>query len=80
MSFLGTCEESIVKYRHAFLTLLDEKQLSKVAADYLRFIKRFRKRVFKPNLLIIIETIKKLKLFDEKSAVLSKEHKQRRKK
>ena len=60
MSFLGTCEESIVKYRHAFLTLLDEKQLSKVvAADYLRLIKKFRTRLFKPNLLIIIKTIKK---------------------
>ena len=59
MSFLGTCEKSIVKYRHAFLTLLDEKQLSKVAADYLRLINKFRKRVFKPNLFIIIKTIKK---------------------
>ena len=45
MSFLGTCEESIVKWRgymqtHIFeLTLLDEKLLSKVAADYLRLIK-----------------------------------------
>ena len=35
-------EESIVKwrgYRHAFLTLLDEKLPSKVAADYLRLIR-----------------------------------------
>ena len=52
MSFLGTCEESIVKwrgYRHACLTLLDEKLLSIVAADFLRLIKKFRKRVFKPK-------------------------------
>ena len=67
MSFLGTCEESFVKwrgYRHAFLTLLDEKLLSKVAADYLHLIKKFRKRVFKPNLLIIliIKTIKKTQI------------------
>ena len=42
------------------MTLLDEKLLSKVAADYLRLIKKFKKRVFKPNLLIIliIKTIK----------------------
>ena len=49
MSFLGTCEESTVKwrgYRDAFLTLLDEKLLSKVAADYLRLIKKLRKHVF----------------------------------
>ena len=35
VSFLGTWEESFVKwrgYRHAFLTLLNEKLLSKVTA------------------------------------------------
>ena len=49
------------------LTLLDEKLLSIVAADYLRLIKEFRKRVFNPNLFIIliIKTLKKLKLFDD---------------
>ena len=43
------------------LTLLDEKLLSKVAADYLRLIKEFLNRVFNPNLLIIliIKTLKK---------------------
>ena len=70
MSFLGTCEESMVFE----LTLLDEKLLSKVAADYLHLIKEFRKRVFKSNLLIIliIKTLKKNSNYSIKKAKFSK--------
>ena len=77
MSFLGTCEESMVFE----LTLLDEKLLSKVAADYLHLIKEFRKRVFKSNLLIIliIKTLKKNSNYSIKKRSLAKEHKQTRK-
>ena len=54
----------IARIQTRSLTLRDEKLLSKVAADYLRLIKKFRKRVFKPNLLIIliIKTIKKTQI------------------
>ena len=80
MSFWGTCGESIVKYRHAFLTLLDEKQLSKVAADYLLMLKKLGSVYLNLTYLLLLKLLKKLKLFDEKSAFLSKEHKQTRKK